>query len=154
MRHGRIVTAQATTTEHCSINRDQQLRWHYLIEAEWENLRNINLPTPLFNSLHAHFQINIDETCFMCSEGNLKIVGDAKRRRHDKSISDNCISITVLRCGCASGTHGPVIFIMKGIEVNRMFSRKQLEDVWAYLGDQLSFQTKTPTWMTPPGPNL
>ena len=63
----------------------------------------------------------------MCSEGNLKIIGDAKRR-HDKNLSDNRISITVVRCGCASGTHGPVIFIMRGTEVNRMFSRKWLTE--------------------------
>ena len=125
-RNGRIVTAQATTTERCQINKRQQLRWHFLIETEWEHLRHVNTPTQLFVTLHPHFQLNIDETCFMCSEGSLKIIGDANRNRHDKNVSDNRLSITVLRCGSASGTHGPVIFVMSGTVVPRIFSGNKL----------------------------
>ena len=129
-RNGRIVSAQATTTERCQINNNQQLRWHFLIETEWEHLRNVNTPTELFVTLHPHFQLNIDETCFMCSEGSLKIIGDAERKRHDKNVSDQRMSITVLRCGSAAGTHGPVIFVMSGNKVPRTFSGNRLHKIY------------------------
>ena len=35
-RNGRIVTAQATTTERSQINVAQQLHWHYHIDSEWQ----------------------------------------------------------------------------------------------------------------------
>ena len=127
-RNGRIVTAQATTTERCQVNTRQQFRWHYMIESEWEHLRQVNQPTPSFINLHPHFQLNLDESCFMCSEGNLRIIGDAARKHHDKNISDNRLSITVLRCGSAAGTHGPVIFLLKGTEVNQLFTKKKLQE--------------------------
>ena len=79
-REGRVVNAQATTSERCQITLSQQLRWHYLIEGGWAHLRVVNQPTEEFNKVHHHFQLNLDEACFMCSDGELKIagVGDKK----------------------------------------------------------------------------
>ena len=37
-RLGRVVAAQATTTEQTQICVSQQYRWHMMIEAEWEDL--------------------------------------------------------------------------------------------------------------------
>ena len=129
--NGRILTAQATTTERCQVNTKQQFCWHFLIESEWEHLHQINLPTAAFVHVHAHFQLNLDETCFMCSEGSFKIIGDAARKHHDKNISDNHLSITALSCGSAAGTHRPVILILKGTEVNRLFSKKTITtELW------------------------
>ena len=68
-RNGRIILAQSTTTERSQINREQQLRWHFLIESEWEFMRTNNIPKPLFASVHEHFQLNLDESCFMCNDG-------------------------------------------------------------------------------------
>ena len=51
-RNGRTILAQSTTTERSQINREQQLRWHFLIESEWEYMRKTNIPTPIFVSLH------------------------------------------------------------------------------------------------------
>ena len=81
-RGGRVVTAQSTTTERSQINCEQQLRWHFLIESEWNFMRNANKPSTLFDNLHEHFQLNLDETCFMCNDGILKIIGSK-----DKKIS-------------------------------------------------------------------
>ena len=92
-------------------------------------------------------QLNINKTCFVCSEGSLKIIGDAARKHHDKNISDNRLSITVLCCGSAAGTHGPVIFIMKGTEVNRLFSKKNYNRVMAYLRGLVFSQTRMLIWM-------
>eukprot|EP00957_Ditylum_brightwellii_P057594 4367096-Ditylum_brightwellii.AAC.1 len=33
VKGGRVITAQATSTEHCAITGTQQYRWHNLIDA-------------------------------------------------------------------------------------------------------------------------
>ena len=72
----------------------------------------------IFNSPHdifiryAHYiQLNLDETCFLYNEGELKIIGDNDKPCHDKNCSDPRFSITVLRVGSAAGVNGPVIFL-------------------------------------------
>ena len=42
-RLGRVVSAQATTTERSQISMSQQYRWHTMIEAEWEDMRSEKL---------------------------------------------------------------------------------------------------------------
>ena len=82
----------------------------------------------LFRTLHTHFQVNINKTCFLCSEGILHILGDANKKQHDENAHNSCMSITVLCCGSAAGTHGPVIFILKGSSrVNKMFTKEGLQ---------------------------
>ena len=95
-RNGRIITAQATTTERSQINVRQQLCWHFHIDGEWEYLQSANKPLELFVQLQEHFQLNLDESCFMCSDGELKIIGNAEKKRHDKNNSDNRVSITTV----------------------------------------------------------
>ena len=87
-RDGRTVLAQTTTTERSQINVNQQLCWHFMIDAEWEHLRKVNTPSEKFVSLQEHFQFNIDESCFMCSDSVLKIIGDGSKKKHDKNTSD------------------------------------------------------------------
>ena len=53
----------------------QQYCWRMMIEAEWENLRQKNLPHDIFICYAYYFKLNLDETCFLCNEGELKIVG-------------------------------------------------------------------------------
>ena len=60
----------------------------------------------------------MDETCFLCNEGELKIIGDNDKPRHDKNFSDSRFSITVFRVGSAAGVNGPVIFLEKGTNVH------------------------------------
>ena len=129
-RGGRVVTAQSTTTERSQINRQQQLRWHFLIEAEWNFMLKTNLPTQLFANLHEHFQLNLDESCFICNYGHLKILGDGEKKHHDKNIADSRVSITTVRCGSATGSNGPVVFIANGKNVNRTFSQYRLRHVY------------------------
>ena len=47
-RKGRVVTAQAITTERYQINLDQQLRWLFPIESEWNFQRRCNISPPIF----------------------------------------------------------------------------------------------------------
>ena len=65
-----------------------------------------------------YFQLNLDETCFLCYEGELKIIGDNNKPRHEKNCSDSRFSITVLRVGSEAGVNGPVIFLAKVTKVH------------------------------------
>ena len=62
--------------------------------------------------------MNLDETCFLCNEGELKVIGNNNKPCHDKNCSDSRFSITVLRVGSAAGVNGPVIFLEKGTKVH------------------------------------
>ena len=53
------------------------------------------------------------ETCFLCNEGELNIIGGNNKPRHDKNCSDSRFLIIVLRVGIAAGVNGPVIFLSK-----------------------------------------
>ena len=60
----------------------------------------------------------MDETYFLCNEGELNIIGDNNKPRHEKNCSDSRFSIKVLRVGSAAGVNGPVIFLEKGTTVH------------------------------------
>ena len=62
----------------------------------------------------------------MCSNGILRIVGDAEKAHHDKNTQNNRTSITVLRVGAAGGINGPVIFIAKGESIHDHFKGDRL----------------------------
>ena len=129
-RGGRVVTAQSTTTERSQINCEQQLRWYVLIKSEWDFMRNANKLSTLFDNLHEHFQLNLDESCFMCNDGILKIIGSKDKKHHDKNMSDSRVSITAVRCGNAAGANGPVVFLASGQNVNRTFSNYRLKEIY------------------------
>ena len=59
-----------------------------MIEAEWENMQQTNSSRDIFICYAHYFQLNLDETCFLCNEGELKIIGDNDKPRHDKNCSD------------------------------------------------------------------
>ena len=56
-----------------------------MIEAEWEDLRRTNSPRDIFIRYAHYFQLNLDETCFLCNEGKLRIIGDNDKPRHEKN---------------------------------------------------------------------
>ena len=80
-------------------------------------MRRTNSPRDIFIFYAHYFQLNLDDTCFLCNEGELNIIGDNKYC-HDKNCSDSRFSITVLRVGSAAGVNGPVIFLAKGKKVH------------------------------------
>ena len=132
-RGGKVITAQATTTERCNITVKQQYRWHTLIDSIWEDMRVTNTPENEFKKVRKHFQLNVDEACFMVSNGKLKIVAGRGKKRHDKNVSDDRTSITVVRCGNAAGNNGPVIFLLKGgdaVRKSRYIKKHTVTGVW------------------------
>ena len=67
----------------------QQYRWHIMIEAECEDLRWTNSPRDIFIPYAHYSQLNLDATLFLCSEGELRIIGGNNKPCHDKKISDS-----------------------------------------------------------------
>ena len=66
-------------------------------------MRRTNSPRDIFIRYPHYFQLNLDETCFLCNEGELEIVGDNDKPCHDKNCSDSRFYITVLRVESAAG---------------------------------------------------
>ena len=97
-----------------------------MIEAEWEDLRRTKSPHGIFICFDHYFQLNLDETSFLCNEGELRVVGGNNKPRHDKNCSDSSFSITVLRVGSEAGVNGPVIFLAKGTKVYQRLRGKNL----------------------------
>ena len=81
-------------------------------------MRQTNSPRDTFIRYAHYFQLNLDETCFLCNKGELNIIGDNNKPRHDNNYSDSRFSITVLRVGSVAGVNGPVIFLAKGTKVH------------------------------------
>ena len=71
-----------------------------------------------FMKLKDCFMVNLDESCFMGSEGVLRVIGSAARKKHEKNTSDSRQSITIVRVGsAAAGVEGTCIFLAKGVEL-------------------------------------
>ena len=70
--------------------------------------------------------MNLDETYFLCNEGDIKVLGIKDRPRHEKNCSDLSFLITVLRVGIAAVVNGPVIFMEKGKKVHPRLKGKNL----------------------------
>ena len=141
LKHGgRVVAAQATTTNRTAITTQKLLRTHnttllaWSKQAEWNGWDNRtckqNLGKDLgtyivrkakeeeeFMKLKDCFTVNLDESCFMGSEGVLHVIGSAARKKHEKNTSDSRQSITIVRVGSAAGVEGPRIFLAKGVEL-------------------------------------
>ena len=123
-RGGRVVAAQATTTNRTAITTQKLLRTHnttllaWSKQAEWNSWDNRtceqNLGKDLgtyivrkakeeeeFMKLKDCFTVNLDESCFMGSEGVLREKGSATRKKHEKNTSDSRQSITIVRVGSA-----------------------------------------------------
>ena len=67
-----------------------------------------------FGDVQAHIKVNLDEQCFMGSDGKLKIIGDAEKKKHERELSDSRESITALFVGSAADTKGPTMFCLAG----------------------------------------
>ena len=139
-RGGRVVAAQATTTNRTAITSQKLLRTHnttllaWSKQAEWNGWDNRtceqNLGEDLgmyivrkakeeeeFMKLKDCFTVNLDESCFMGSEGVLRVIVSAARKKHEKNTSDSRQSITIVRVGSAAGVEGFCIFLAKGVEL-------------------------------------
>ena len=67
-----------------------------------------------FLMIMKHFLANGDEECVQASDGQLKVLGDKERRKHEKNVDDSRISMTIYRTGTGGGTNGPSASVMGG----------------------------------------
>ena len=122
---GRVVTAQATTTNRTAITTKKLLRTYnttleaWRIQSErngWDVRDEGACDKKEFDRLRDGLTWNLDETCFRAEDGVLKIIGSNERKKHEKNTSDSRLSITVVRIGSAAGIEGPRIYLGKGKE--------------------------------------
>ena len=113
-----VVKAEATTSKRSCITVEQQYRWHKAVDRAYEILRERNTGlTPdgkTFGEVAHHFVAGGDETCLLASGGDVKIIGDKEKKKHQVQSANSRTSITVYRSGTAAGAHGPVGFLPPG----------------------------------------
>ena len=63
------------------------------------------------------------------ADGDLKILGEHGRRKHEKKSANYRGSITMYRTGNCAGNNGPTGFLMKGKKRRAGYSNKFLEKV-------------------------
>jgi hypothetical protein len=82
----------------------------------------------LFGEVIQHFVIGGDEACLMADDhGDLRIIGAAGIKKHEKKTSDTRCSITLFRTGVTSGHNGPTAFLLKGVRRRAGYTDKFLE---------------------------
>ncbi|KAL9190571.1 hypothetical protein ACHAXT_000277 [Thalassiosira profunda] len=105
-RGGRVVTAQPTTTNRSAITTEKLLRTHNTVQLAWEMQKQLNGRTPEeraeFESKKDFFTCNLDEMCVIASDGTVRVLGAAEKRKQEKNMADCRDSITTVRVGSAA----------------------------------------------------
>ena len=69
------------------------------IDAGYQILRDRNLGTnpqgQTFGELMPHYIIGGDETCLLASAGDMQIIGDKEKRKHEKETANSRTSIMI-----------------------------------------------------------
>ena len=98
----------------------QQFRWHTSVDSALDWLRSQNAGTTAdgktFGEVASHFVLGGDETCFLASAGDVSIIGDKGKKKHEVTTADSRTSITVYRTGSAAGATGPTGFLPPGTQ--------------------------------------
>jgi hypothetical protein len=128
----KAVKAQSTSTRRSCCTVAQQFRWHNLVEERLNFLPKHNTGLckrsgKTFGEVVDHFVVGYDEANMIANaDGTVKIVGEFRRRKHEKIVSDCRASCTLGRSGSAAGSNGPTSFIMAGQHAASGFTRKML----------------------------
>ena len=77
-----------------------------------------------------YFQLNLDKSCFMASDGTVNVLAGVNRKKHNLNLADCQELVTTLHTGAAAGVNGPVIFLTKGREVHCSFRGNRLHTVF------------------------
>ena len=113
-----IIQANATTSKRTAITVPQQFRWHSAVDQALAFLREKNTGvTPdgkTFGEVIDHFVAGGDETCFLASAGDVAIIGDKQKRKHDLPTGQDRTSATVYRIGTSASVTGPVALLPPG----------------------------------------
>ena len=89
------------------------------VEGAFDILRERNTgQTPCgksFGEVMEYFVLGGDETCFMASAGDVRIIGDKHKKKHEIASANSRVSTTVYRVGSPSGATGPTGFLPPGL---------------------------------------
>jgi hypothetical protein len=90
-----------------------------------------------------HFVVTTDEACLMASAtGQVKILGEKDKKKHEKILHDSRVSITIVRTAATGGATGPTNFCLEGTKVKAGYSSAFLQRHGAAAGSSI---TMTPT---------
>ena len=103
-RIGQVIKYQVTTIDRSQIFVSQQYHWHTMIEAEWEDLLRTTSTHDIFSHFAHYFQLNLDNTSFLCNVVNLKVIGSKDETTHKKICINSRFSITVFWVGSRGRT--------------------------------------------------
>ena len=78
--------------------------------------------SPEFERLEDYFTCNIDESRFLASDGIIRVIGNSKKRKHEKNISDSRDSITIVRVVSEGELMVHVFISRKDSDWNKNFS--------------------------------
>jgi hypothetical protein len=115
-----LITAQKTTSKRSMSSVGQQFRWmkNFIEALDYLRRENTGLckkTGKTFGEVIDYFVVGADETCLMSdSNGNVRIVAAASKRKHERLTSDHRCSITMFRSGVTVGGNGPTGFLLKG----------------------------------------
>jgi hypothetical protein len=116
------------------------------VEKTFSKLRELNTGlTPngkSFGEVMEHFVLGGDEMCFLASAGDVHIIGDRRKKKHEITTANSRVSTTVYRTGCCSGATGPTAFLPPGQRRQTGFTDEFLEKHGAVSGSTI---VMTPT---------
>ena len=72
-----------------------------------------------FGEVMHYFVIGGDESCLLASNGEVRIIGDKEKKKHEVKTADSRTSITLYRTGSAAGADGPTAFLPPGAPMYR-----------------------------------
>ena len=116
----RAVRAQKTTTKRSQCTVSQQYRWRKRYKNGLKFLREKNtglckMSGKTFGEIMEHFIVGGDETNLIAdADGNMKIMAEFGRPKHEKLAGDFRGSITMYRTGSCGATNGPTGFLTAG----------------------------------------
>jgi hypothetical protein len=128
----KAVKAQETTTRRSQCTVAQHWRWFQTFDKALQFCREMNTGLckksgKTFGEVIEHFLIRGDKTNLIANaDGQIKIVGEFGKRKHERKVSDCRSSISMYRTGTAAGDNGPTVFIMKGIRCKSGFDNNFL----------------------------
>ena len=137
------VKAQKTTSKRSQCTVAQQFRWFKLYEKALCFLRTkntgvCNKTEKSFGELIDHFILGGDETNLIAdADGDLRIVGEKGKKKHEKKVADYRGSITMYRTGVAAGHNGPTVFLLKGKKRKSGFNETFLRQEGCALGSTI-----------------
>ena len=80
-----------------------------------ENNTGKNKDGQTFGEVMPHYFLGGDETCLLASAGDVTVIADKQKAKHEKETANSRTSITMYRTGSSAGADGPTAFLPPGV---------------------------------------